>query len=115
MQSQPLTPADLQRFERDGWRQIPGNLKAAKRDRIQARIMTETVRGVLGGLLGKDATWAPPKDWGLPSSPFPRRAPGSCRPGSGTGTIPVNRTWTAPGACSLSASSARSRRAAAEP
>jgi hypothetical protein len=84
MESQPatLTPADLYRFERDGyvvvrqafpradavamegrwwseladthgirrddrssWHQIPGNLKAAKRDPAQARILTETVRG----------------------------------------------------------------------
>lgn len=115
MQSQPLTPADLQRFERDGWRQIPGNLKAAKRDRIQARIMTETVRGVLGGLLGKDATWAPPKDWGVTLVTFP--APGAWQ-------LPT-RFWhwdnpcephlDRPRGCSLSASSARSRRAAAEP
>ena len=84
-----LTPADRQRFERDGylvvrqafaradglamerngggavedahgirrddrssWRQLPGDLKAAKRDRLQAAILTGRVRGVLDDLLG---------------------------------------------------------------
>jgi hypothetical protein len=113
MESQPatLTPADLQRFERDGyvvvrqafpradalamegrwwselwdthgirrddrssWRQIPGNLKAAKRDPVQARILSETVRGVFDDLLGA-GTWSPPKDWGLTLVTFPE--PGS--------------------------------------
>ena len=94
MESQPttLTPADLQRFERNGyvvvrqafpradalamegrwwselgdmhgirrddrssWRQIAGDLKAAKRDPIQARILTGRVRGVFDDLLGAAA------------------------------------------------------------
>jgi hypothetical protein len=112
MESQPATlaPAELQRFERDGyvvvrqafspadaramegrwwselaetrgihradrgtWRQVPGNLKAAKRDPAQAAILTPTVRGVLDDLLGA-GTWSPPKDWGVTLATFP--APG---------------------------------------
>ena len=103
-----LTPADLERFERDGyvvvrqafpradaldmeqrwwreledahgiragdrssWHQIQGDLKAAKRDRIQARILTERVSGVLDELLGP-AAWLPPRDWGRAIATFPR-------------------------------------------
>lgn len=102
-----LTPAGIQRFERDGyvvvrqafaradglameqqwwreleetygirpddrssWRQFPGALKAAKRDPGQAKILTETVRGVFDDLLGK-AAWPPPRDWGRPLATFP--------------------------------------------
>jgi hypothetical protein len=60
--------------DRSSWRQIPGNLKAAKRDHIQAAILTERVRGVIDDLLGK-ATWSPPKDWGVTLVTFPE--PGS--------------------------------------
>jgi hypothetical protein len=109
MAAQPttLTPADIRRFERDGylvvrrafapddaramerqwwqeledahgirrddrssWRRLPGDLKAAKRDRLQARILTEHVRGVLDDLLGLGA-WPPPRDWGRPLVTFP--------------------------------------------
>jgi hypothetical protein len=106
-----LTPADLQRFERDGyvvvrqafpradalameerwwselagthgihrddrstWHQIPGNLKAAKRDPAQAAIMTGTVRGVCDDLLGT-GTWSRPREWGVTLVTFPE--PGS--------------------------------------
>ncbi len=106
-----LTPADIQRFERDGyvvvrqafpradglamerqwwseleqahgirrddqasWHQIMGDLKAARRDQIQARILTERVRGVLDDLLGESA-WSPPGDWGRALVTFP--APGA--------------------------------------
>ena len=41
----------------------PGDLKAAKRDPIQVRILTGRVRGVFDDLLGK-AAWSPPRDWG---------------------------------------------------
>jgi hypothetical protein len=44
----PETASD----DRSTWRQLPGDLKAAKRDRAQAQILTERVRGVLDGLLG---------------------------------------------------------------
>ncbi len=116
MKPQPaaLSPADLQRFERDGyvvvrqavpradalaleerwwseladthgirrddrssWRQIPGNLKAAKRDPAQAGILTETVRGVFDDLLGP-GTWSPPRDWGVTLVTFPE--PGGWEP-----------------------------------
>jgi ectoine hydroxylase-related dioxygenase (phytanoyl-CoA dioxygenase family) len=56
--------------DRSSWRQIPGDLKAAKRDPIQARILTERVRGVLDDLLG-EAAWSPPRDWGRPLVTFP--------------------------------------------
>jgi hypothetical protein len=106
-----LTPADLRRFERDGyvvvrqafapadalamerrwwreledthhiraddrssWRQIAGNLKAAKRDPLQAKILTERVHGVLDDLLGS-AAWSPQKDWGITLVTFPEPGP----------------------------------------
>ena len=56
--------------DRSSWRQIPGDLKAAKHDPVQAKILTERVRGVLDDLLGK-AAWSPPKDWGRPIVTFP--------------------------------------------
>jgi hypothetical protein len=56
--------------DRSSWRQIPGDLKAAKRDPIQATILTERVRGVLDDLLG-EAAWLPPRDWGRPLVTFP--------------------------------------------
>ena len=102
-----LTPADLRRFERDGylvvrqafprtdalamedrwwseladtrgirrddrstWRNVPGSLKAAKRDPAQAGILTETVRGVFDDLLGT-GTWSPPRNWGVTLDTFP--------------------------------------------
>ncbi len=102
-----LSPADLERFERDGyvvvrqafphadgldmeqrwwreledahgiraddrssWHQIQGDLKAAKRDRTQARILTERASGVLDDLLGP-AAWLPPRDWGRAIATFP--------------------------------------------
>jgi hypothetical protein len=109
MGSQPttLTPADIRRFERDGylvvrqafspgdaldmerrwwqelaeahgirrddrssWRRLPGDLKAAKRDRSQTTILTSRVSGVLDDLLGPGA-WPPPRDWGRPLVTFP--------------------------------------------
>ena len=109
MGSEPstLTPADVRRFERDGyvvvrrafsrddalamerqwwreledahgirpgdrasWRPLPGDLKAAKRDPMQAKILTARVRGVLDDLLGPGA-WPTPRDWGRPLVTFP--------------------------------------------
>jgi hypothetical protein len=56
--------------DRSSWRQIVGDLKAAKRDRLQARILTERVRGVFDDLLGKGAL-SPPRDWGRSLVTFP--------------------------------------------
>jgi hypothetical protein len=56
--------------DRSSWRQITGDLKAAKRDPIQARILTGRVRGVFDDLLGEGA-WPPPRDWGRPLVTFP--------------------------------------------
>ena len=56
--------------DRSSWRQIVGDLKAAKRDPIQAKILTERVRGVFDDLLGK-AAWSPPRDWGRSLVTFP--------------------------------------------
>jgi hypothetical protein len=56
--------------DRSSWRQIPGDLKAAKRDPIQAKILTGQVRGVFDDLLGK-AAWSPPRDWGRTIVTFP--------------------------------------------
>jgi hypothetical protein len=60
----------LRRDDRSSWHQIPGDLKAAKRDPAQARILTARVRGVLDDLLGH-AAWSPPRDWGRPLVTFP--------------------------------------------
>jgi hypothetical protein len=56
--------------DRSSWRPITGDLKAAKRDPIQARILTERVRGILDDLLGQ-AAWSPPRDWGRALVTFP--------------------------------------------
>jgi hypothetical protein len=56
--------------DRSSWRQIRGDLKAAKRDLIQAKILTDRVRGVFDDLLGKDA-WSPPRNWGRSIVTFP--------------------------------------------
>jgi hypothetical protein len=56
--------------DRASWRQFPGDLKAAKRDPTQARILTDRVRGVFDDLLGEGA-WSPPRDWGRTIVTFP--------------------------------------------
>jgi len=61
---------DIRPDDRSSWRQIRGDLKAAKRDPIQAKILTERVRGVFDDLLGK-AAWSPPRDWGRSLVTFP--------------------------------------------
>ena len=60
----------IRRDDRSSWRQIAGDLKAAKRDPIQARILTGRVRGVFDDLFGP-AAWSPPRDWGRPLVTFP--------------------------------------------
>jgi hypothetical protein len=60
----------IRRDDRSTWRQIRGDLKAAKRDPIQARILTERVCGVFDDLLGP-AEWSVPRDWGRPLVTFP--------------------------------------------
>jgi hypothetical protein len=60
----------IRRDDRSSWRQIVGDLKAAKRDPVQARILTGRVRGVFDDLLGK-AAWSPPRDWGRSLVTFP--------------------------------------------
>jgi hypothetical protein len=56
--------------DRSSWHQIRGDLKAAKRDPVQAKILTERVRGALDDLLGQ-ATWSPPRNWGRSLVTFP--------------------------------------------
>jgi hypothetical protein len=60
----------IRRDDRSSWRPIRGDLKAAKHDPIQAKILTERVRGVLDDLLGQDA-WSPPGNWGRAIATFP--------------------------------------------
>jgi hypothetical protein len=60
----------IRRDDRSSWHQIMGDLKAAKRDPLQAGILTERVRGVFDDLLG-EAAWSPPGDWGRPLVTFP--------------------------------------------
>jgi hypothetical protein len=62
----------IRRDDRSSWRQILGDLKAAKRDPSQAKILTERVRGVFDDLLGK-AAWPPPRDWGRCLVTFPEQ------------------------------------------
>jgi hypothetical protein len=56
--------------DRSSWHQLGGDLKAAKRDPVQAKILTERVRGALDDLLGK-AAWSPPRNWGRSLVTFP--------------------------------------------
>jgi hypothetical protein len=60
----------IRRDDRSSWRQIRGDLKAAKRDPAQARILTERVRGVFDDLLGPGA-WSRPRNWGRCLVTFP--------------------------------------------
>ena len=60
----------IRRDDRSSWHQIVGDLKAAKRDPVQAKILTERVRGVFDDLLGK-AAWSPPRNWGRSLVTFP--------------------------------------------
>jgi hypothetical protein len=61
---------DIRRDDRSSWRQIRGDLKAAKRDPVQGRILTERVRGVFDDLLGTGA-WSRPRNWGRSLVTFP--------------------------------------------
>jgi hypothetical protein len=60
----------IRRDDRATWRPLPGDLKAAKRDPLQAKILTGRVRGALDDLLGRDA-WPAPRNWGRPIVTFP--------------------------------------------
>jgi Phytanoyl-CoA dioxygenase (PhyH) len=60
----------IDRDDRSSWRRLPGDLKAAKRDPLQSRILTGRVRGALDDLLGAGA-WPAPRDWGRPLVTFP--------------------------------------------
>jgi DNA-binding transcriptional ArsR family regulator len=81
---------DIRPDDRSSWRQIPGDLKAAKRDPIQARILTERVRGVFNDLLG-EAAWSPPRDRGRSLVTFPE---------PGAWEVPV-RLWHRDNPCEL--------------
>ena len=61
---------DIRPDDRSSWRQIRGDLKAAKRDPLQAAILTDRVRGVFADLLG-GAAWPPPRNWGRSLVTFP--------------------------------------------
>jgi hypothetical protein len=103
----------VRRDERSSWRQIPGDLKAAKRDPLQAEILSARVRGVFDDLLG-EGTWSPPKDWGRTIVTFPEPGPWDVPTWfwhwDNSAGPHLDRTR----GCSSSASSARSRREAAE-
>src|SRR5262245_11400321 len=60
----------ISRDDRASWRPIAGDLKAAKSDPIQQRILGARVRGVLDDLLGA-GEWLAPKDWGRTIVTFP--------------------------------------------
>jgi hypothetical protein len=80
----------IRRDDRSSWRQIPGDLKAAKRDPAQVKILTGRVRGVFDDLLGQGA-WLPPADWGRPLVTFP---------GPGAWQVPT-RLWHWDNPCDL--------------
>jgi len=56
--------------DRSTWRQIRGDLKAAKHDPSQRAILTDRVRGAFDDLLGW-AAWSPPRNWGRCLVTFP--------------------------------------------
>jgi ectoine hydroxylase-related dioxygenase (phytanoyl-CoA dioxygenase family) len=64
------TSYGIRRDDRSTWRQPVGDLKAAKRDPVQASILTPRVRSVIDTLLGQDE-WPPPSDWGRTIATFP--------------------------------------------
>ena len=72
------------------WHQIRGDLKAAKRDPVQAKILTDRVRGVFDDLLGQ-AAWSRPRDWGRALVTFP---------GPGLWDVPT-RLWHWDNPCEL--------------
>jgi hypothetical protein len=80
----------IRRDDRTSWHQITGDLKAAKRDPLQARILTGRVRGVFDDLLGESA-WSPPRNWGRSLVTFP---------GRGTWEVPA-RHWHWDNPCEL--------------
>jgi hypothetical protein len=86
----------IRRDDRSSWRQIQGDLKAAKRDPVQASILTDRVRGAFDDLLGQDA-WSPPRDWGRPLVTFP---------GPGAWEVPA-RLWHWDNPCELHLDSPR--------
>lgn len=61
----------IRRDDRSSWRQIASDLKGAKTDAIQAKILTARVRGAIDDLLGEGA-WSPPRDWGRALVTFPQ-------------------------------------------
>jgi hypothetical protein len=58
------------REDRSTWRQLRGDLKAAKHGALQQRIATALVRGVIDDILGPN-NWREPADWGRPLVTFP--------------------------------------------
>ena len=61
---------EIRRDDRSTWRQPAGDLKRAKHDPIQRKILTARVRGVIDDLLGK-GEWPAPRDWGRTIATFP--------------------------------------------
>ena len=53
----------IRREDRSTWQQPVGDLKRAKRDALQGKILTRRVRGVIDDLLG-EGTWPVPRDFG---------------------------------------------------
>lgn len=80
----------VRRDDRSSWRQIRGDLKAAKQDPVQGKILTQRVRGVFDDLLGKGA-WSPPRNWGRTLVTFPE---------PGTWDVPA-RHWHWDNPCAL--------------
>jgi len=60
----------VHRHDRATWRPVAADLRRAKRDPIQQRLLTPRVAGVIDALLGA-GTWRPPRDWGRVLSTFP--------------------------------------------
>src|SRR5690349_13923669 len=62
----------IRREQPSTWLQPKADLKAAKRDALQAEILNDRVRGIVDDLFAGD-TWTPPRDWGRPIVTFPER------------------------------------------
>src|SRR6478752_4717597 len=56
--------------DRSTWQQPAGDLKRAKHDPLQRKILTPCVRGAIDALLGH-GTWSAPRDWGRTIVTFP--------------------------------------------
>jgi hypothetical protein len=61
----------VRRDDYSTWKRIDSDLKAAKRDPLQQRVLSHRLRGALDDLLGA-GEWLEPNDWGRTIATFPQ-------------------------------------------